>query len=103
MCAVTHRAKLYQIALLIKKRLDDTIATQQSACEATLHTSIKILCFFLIYALFVEIAIDTFKEWVFYIIYKLKLPLPVAFKPKKVQCRVNEIPYIRHKENRSQK
>ena len=35
MCAVTHRAKPYQLALLIKKSLYEVIATQQSACEAT--------------------------------------------------------------------
>ena len=41
MCAVTHRAKPYQLALLIKKSLDDFIGTQQSACEATLHYQYK--------------------------------------------------------------
>ena len=30
MCAVTHRAKPYQLALLIKKSLDDIIGIQQS-------------------------------------------------------------------------
>ena len=34
---VTHRAKPYQLALLIKKSLDDVIGTQQSVCEATLQ------------------------------------------------------------------
>ena len=37
MCAVTHRAKSYQLALLIKKSLDDVMGTQQSACEAILQ------------------------------------------------------------------
>ena len=36
-CAVTHRAKPYQLAVLIKKSLDDIMGTQQSACEATLQ------------------------------------------------------------------
>ena len=49
MCAVTNRAKPYQLAL-IKKSLDDVISTQQSACEATLqyqHKNINLpyLCF----------------------------------------------------------
>ena len=35
--AVTHRAKPYQLVLLIKKGLDDVIGTQQSAWEATLQ------------------------------------------------------------------
>ena len=63
MCVVTHRAKLYQLALHIKKSLHDVIGTQQSACEATLqlNTSIKFK-FSLIYALFAERSIDTFKE-----------------------------------------
>ena len=39
MCAVTHRAKPYQLTLLINKSLGDVIGIQQSACEAT---SIKI-------------------------------------------------------------
>ena len=43
MCAVTHRAKPYQLAFLITKSLDDLIVNQHSACEATLNdTNIKI-------------------------------------------------------------
>ena len=43
MCAVTHshRDKPYQLAILIKKSLDDVICTQQSACEATQSTDYK--------------------------------------------------------------
>ena len=37
MCAVTHRAKPYQLALVIKKSLDEVIGPQHSACEATLQ------------------------------------------------------------------
>ena len=62
MCAVTHRAKPYQLALLIKKSLDNTIGTQQSACEAILQYQYKNIDFSLIYALFEESSIDTFKE-----------------------------------------
>ena len=36
-CAVTHRATPYQLALCIKKSLDDAIGTKQSACVATLQ------------------------------------------------------------------
>ena len=39
MCAVTHRAKSYQLVLLIKNSRDDVIDTQQSACEAILQFS----------------------------------------------------------------
>ena len=53
MCAVTHRAKPYQLALLIKKSLDDAIVIQQS---------------------------DTSKNCVFYINCKSKLPLHVSFE-----------------------
>ena len=71
MCAVTHRAKPYQLALLINKSLDDV--------------TIPILRYsFLqyIYALFAESSIDTshLKKSLFYTIYELKLPLHVPFK-----------------------
>ena len=62
MCAVTHRAKPYQLALLIKKSLDDVIGTEPSACEATLQYQYQNIYFSLIYALFAESSIDTFKE-----------------------------------------
>ena len=38
MCAVTHKAKPYQLAFHIKKSLDDVIGTQHSAFEANLTT-----------------------------------------------------------------
>ena len=62
MCAVTHRANPYLLALLIKKSLDDITGTQQRACEATLQYQYQNIHFFLNYALFVESSIDTFKE-----------------------------------------
>ena len=62
MCAVTHRAKLFQFALLIKKSLDDTIGTEQSACEATLQYQYLNIHFYLVYAIFAESSIDTCKE-----------------------------------------
>ena len=44
MCTVTHRGKPYQLALLIKKSVDDVIATQH--CKVPVkqlyNTSIKI-------------------------------------------------------------
>ena len=63
MCAVIHsqRDKPYQLSILIKKSLDDVICTQQSVCEATRSTDYNIH-FSLIYALFAESSIDTFKE-----------------------------------------
>ena len=62
MCAVTHRAKPYQLALLIKKSLDDVTGTQQSTCEATLQYQYQNIHSSLMYALFAESSIDTFKE-----------------------------------------
>ena len=86
MCAVTHKAKPYQLALLMS--LVDVIAigTQQSACEATLQHQYKDIHFSLIYysyALFGESLIDTFKEKCslhksFYV-YLSKLPFRVFF------------------------
>ena len=80
MCAVTHRAKPYQLALLIKKSLDDVIGTQQSVCEDTLQYQYYKMYFSLIHALFAESSIDILKKCVFYITYKLKLPLRVFFE-----------------------
>ena len=51
-CAVTHRAKPYQLALVIKKSLDDVIGIQQSVCEATLQYPFQNIHFSLNYALF---------------------------------------------------
>ena len=67
----------YQLALRIKKRLDDGMGTEHSACdcEATLQYLYYNIHFSLIYALFAESFIDTLKEYVFYMIYTLKLPL----------------------------
>ena len=62
MCAVTHRAKPYQLALLINKSLDDIIGTQQSVCEATIQYQYQNIKSSLIYALFVESSIDRFKD-----------------------------------------
>ena len=61
-CAVTHRAKPYQLALFIKKSLDDVIGTKQSACEATVQYQYQNIHFSLIYGLFGERSIDPFKE-----------------------------------------
>ena len=72
MCAVTHRAKPYQPALVIKKSLDD----QQSDCEATLQY--QNIYFSLLYAL-QKVLFISLKKCVFYIIYKLKLALHVSF------------------------
>ena len=82
MCSVTHRAKPYQLSLLIIKSLDDIIGTQQSACEATLQYQFQNLHFSLIYALFAESSINTFKEKCIHIIlsYELKFLLRVSFK-----------------------
>ena len=67
MCAVTHRANPYQLALLIKKSFDDVIGTQKN------QSTIPVLryCFSLIYALFAESSIDTFKEM--YILHNIKV------------------------------
>ena len=62
MCAVTHRAKPYQLALLIKKSLDDVTGTQYSACDAILQYQYQNINFSFIYALFTESSIETFKE-----------------------------------------
>ena len=81
MCAVTHRAKPYQLALLIKKSLDDVIGSHQNACEATVQYQCQNIHFSFTYALFAESSIDTFKKMFFiYIIYQIKLPLCVSFK-----------------------
>ena len=57
-----YRTKLYQLALLIKKSLDDVIGTQQGACEANDQYQYKNIHFSLLYALFANSSIDTFKE-----------------------------------------
>ena len=80
MCAVTHRAKPYQLALLIKKSLDDIIGTQQRACKAALQYQYQNIHFSLNYALFVESSIDTFQEMCKKNIYTFKLHLPVSFE-----------------------
>ena len=58
MCAVTHRAKAYLLALLIKKSTDDVIGTKQSACEATLQYQYSNINFSPIYALSAESSIN---------------------------------------------
>ena len=60
MCEVTRRAKPCQLALLIKKSLDDVIGTQQWACESTVQYQYSNINFSLIYALFAENSSDTF-------------------------------------------
>ena len=50
-----------QLALLIKKILDDIIGTQQSVFEATLQYRYQNINFSLMYALFAECSIDTIK------------------------------------------
>ena len=77
MCAVTNRAKSYQLALLIKKSLDDVMGTQQSACEATLQYQYQNINFSRIYALFL---VTHLKKCVYHIIYKFKLTLCVSFR-----------------------
>ena len=63
MCSHTyHRAKPYQLALVIKKSLDDIIGTKQSTSEATLQYQYQNIHFSLINALFAESFIDTFKK-----------------------------------------
>ena len=62
MCAVTHRAKPYQAALLVTKSLDDIIGTRQSACKATLQYQYSNIHFSLIYDSFAESSIHTFRE-----------------------------------------
>ena len=62
MCVATHRAKPYQLALLIRKILHDVIGTQQSAGEATLQYQYQNIHFSLTYALFAESSIETLKE-----------------------------------------
>ena len=62
MYTVTLRAKPYQLALLIKKSLRDTIGTQQSAREATLQYQYQNIHFSLIYGLFARSYIGAFKE-----------------------------------------
>ena len=77
-CAVTHRAKPYQLALLIKKSLDESIGTQQSAREVTLQNLYQSIHSFLIYAFFPESSIDTLMKMC--ILYDLlKLPLCASF------------------------
>ena len=61
MCAVTDRAKPYQLALLIQKSTDDVIGTEQSACEA-IQYQYQNINFSLICAFFAEISVHTFKE-----------------------------------------
>ena len=79
MCAVTHRAKPYQLTLLIKKSLDDVIGTQQSAREATLQYQYENSYFPLMLYLR-KVLLIHLQKVVFYIIYKLKLPLHASFK-----------------------
>ena len=54
MGAVTQRAKPYQLALLIKKSLDDIIGPKQRACEATVEFQYKNIDFCLIHDIIAE-------------------------------------------------
>ena len=45
MCAVTHRAKPYQLAFLNRKSLDDVISTQQSKPSKLFSTDWMIIYF----------------------------------------------------------
>ena len=80
MCALTHRAKPYQLALLIKKSLDDLIVTRHSACEATLNnTNIKILIYLFSMLYLQKDILIRLKKCVFYItnkspVYVYRLP-----------------------------
>ena len=68
MCAVTHKAKPYQLVLLFKKHLDDVMGTLQSACEATLQYQYKNTLFSLIYAYGQKVLLIYLKKCAFYII-----------------------------------
>ena len=59
-----HRAMPYQLALLIKKSIVDVKGAQQNA-YATLQYQYQNIDFSLIYALFAECSIDTFKGMCF--------------------------------------
>ena len=78
-CAVTHRAKPYQLALLIKKSLDDVIGTLPSACEAILQYKYLTIHFSLIYALFEESSVDTSPEMCILHYTYIKIALRVFF------------------------
>ena len=69
MCTVTHRAKPYQLAILIITSLDDIIGTHQRHSAECLQShcimgqyQYQNINYSLIYALFGESSIDTFKE-----------------------------------------
>ena len=86
MCAVTHRAKPYQLAILIKKSLDDVIDTEQSACEATLQYQYSNIYFSLSIVSLQKVLLIHLKKCVFYITHKLKLPWRVSFKVRRPLC-----------------
>ena len=101
MCAVTNRAKLYQLALLIKKSLGDVIVTQQSSCKATLQHQHYNVDFSLIYALFAEILLIHLEECAFYITYKSYCPCMCPLTPTTVlvvtlTARMIPVTYGRH-------
>ena len=80
MCPVTHRAKPYQLALFIKKSLDDVIGTPQSVHEGTLQYQYWNIHFSLVYMLYLQkLKVLLTNLYVFFIIYKIKLPLCVSF------------------------
>ena len=74
MCAVTHRAKPHQLALLIKKSLDDVIVPVKPLYNTTI-TRNKIFISPLSMLYLQKVLLIHLKKCVFYIIYKLKLPL----------------------------
>ena len=76
MCAFTHQAKPYQLALLIKKSLDDVTGTVKPLYD----TSIKIFISPLSILYLQEVVLIHLKKCVFYIIYELKLPLRFSLR-----------------------
>ena len=80
MCAVTHRAKLYQLSFLIIKSLDDVIGLQQMHVKPLYNTSIETLISPLSMLNLQKVPLIHLKKCVFYIIYKSKWPLRVIFK-----------------------
>ena len=75
MCAVTERAKPYQLAILIKKSLDDVLG--RVPVKPLYNTSIKIFIPPLSMLYLQKVLLIHLKKFVFYIIYKLNIPLCV--------------------------
>ena len=79
MCS--HPYKPYQLALLIKKSLDDvTWALSRVPVKPLYHTSIKIFISPVFMLYLQKVLLIHLKTCVFYITFELKLPLHVSFK-----------------------